>query len=102
MKETQASIVKWADETFGPIADEETAAKRMFDEVFEMEDDYFEDQYDKVAKEFIDVFVTGVRFLAMKGIDFQEALDAKMAINRARKWRSNGDGTGQHIKEEKP
>lgn len=28
---------------------------------------------------------------------FGEAIDRKMAINRARQWKTNGDGTGQHV-----
>ena len=34
------------------------------------------------------------------GVDIVDP-NKKMAINRQRKWKSNGDGTGQHIKEDK-
>jgi hypothetical protein len=32
------------------------------------------------------------------GIDLPAAIDAKMAINRARKWESKGAGHGQHVR----
>jgi hypothetical protein len=34
------------------------------------------------------------------GIDLQAEKDAKMKINRSRKWKSMGDGTGYHIRED--
>jgi NTP pyrophosphatase (non-canonical NTP hydrolase) len=33
--------------------------------------------------------------------ELEKAIDTKMAVNRARKWRLLGDGTGYHIKEER-
>lgn len=33
------------------------------------------------------------------GCDLREAIDLKMSINRKRKWRPNGDGTGFHTHE---
>ncbi len=97
-QETQESICRWADETFGEV-DADTALVRMGNELDELLDDLLDRKDYDAAKEFIDVFVTGVRWLRCLGIDFQDALDAKMAINRARRWKSNGDGTGQHIPE---
>jgi hypothetical protein len=30
-------------------------------------------------------------------MDLNEQVDAKMAVNRARKWKATGDGTGGHV-----
>lgn len=34
------------------------------------------------------------------GIDLPAAIDAKMAVNRARRWNVDGRGHGEHVKEE--
>ena len=37
------------------------------------------------------------RLAAILGQDLNEQVDAKMVINRARKWKAVGDGTGGHV-----
>ena len=34
------------------------------------------------------------------GIDLQAVIDAKMAVNRERRWVLKGNGTGQHVRED--
>ena len=100
-KETQATIVKWADETFG-IATIEVCFYRMLSEHKELVEAMERGDYDSARGECADVYVTLVRLADYLGVPLHEEVDRKMAINRARKWRSNGDGTGQHIKDGEP
>ena len=95
MKEDQTSICAWADSTFGP-AKIDASFKRFLIEVDELATAPFE----KVPSECADVLITLYRVAHVAGFDLQAEVDRKMSINRARKWRSNGDGTGQHIRED--
>jgi len=99
MKETQASIVKWADETFGK-ATRSAAFERLEDEFDELKLDAEDMEWSLAKGECADVLITLYRLASALDIDLHAEVDAKMAINRARKWRSNGDGTGQHVRED--
>lgn len=50
----------------------------------------------EIEAEIADVFIVLCGCAGVMKLNFQEAVDAKMAINRARRWRMNGDGTAQH------
>ena len=89
MSETIESVLKWADETFGPCTSLDVARRRVKDEMLEF---YSAIRNEHIIDEAADVWITLAR---IPGI--QEAIDKKMAINRARPWISNGDGTGQHL-----
>lgn len=52
----------------------------------------------KVPAEAADVLIVLYGLAALKGFDLHAEVDRKMAINRARRWAANGDGTGYHIK----
>jgi hypothetical protein len=53
---------------------------------------------EKVAAEMADCEIV-LRVLAeRRGVDLQAGVDLKMKINRARSWKSNGDGIGYHVK----
>lgn len=54
----------------------------------------------RARKEAGDVQVTLYGFAARRGFDLGSVTDRVMEINRGRRWMSNGDGTGYHIKEE--
>jgi hypothetical protein len=56
-------------------------------------------QPDQIPAELADVVIVLYGVAGMRGIDLQAEVDKKMAINRARRWKPNGDGTGYHIKE---
>ncbi len=51
----------------------------------------------EMGREAADVVILLHRLVALAGMDLSEQVDAKMAINRARKWKAAGDGTGGHV-----
>lgn len=91
ISEDQASIGKWADETFGRQFTAQRQCDRVLEECREL---VAEPSAEEAADVAICLFVVAHRM----GFDLQAAIDAKMDINRRRKWRVNGDGTGYHIK----
>lgn len=54
---------------------------------------------EKIPAEAADVAIVLFGLAELVGFDLQAEVDKKMAVNRARKWKANGDGTGYHIKE---
>lgn len=54
---------------------------------------------DKVPAEAADVLIVLYGLAGMRGIDLHAEVDKKMQINRSRRWKANGDGTGYHIRE---
>lgn len=92
--ETQKTIDDWANNTFGYI-DINTSIDRMLQEVEELKLATPE----QVEEECADILITLYRVASAIGYDLHACVDHKMQINRGRKWKSNGDGTGQHIKE---
>ena len=98
--ETSATIDAWARVTFGEREDMRTSYERTVKEFRELRDRMIVDPLDpKIPEECADVAICMGAILAERGADLQTEIDRKMKINRARKWRLNGDGTGQHIKE---
>lgn len=89
-RETIQSMIAWGDETFGPCT-AERAQSRAAEEWREMASEV--PGTPQHAVEAADVIIC---LLRIPGI--QDALNGKMAKNRARKWRLMGDGTGYHIK----
>jgi len=99
MHETQYSIGMWADETFGECTSLQAALTRARQEFDELEDAVtFDKPIAEVAKEIADVVITLERMACYLGVDLRREIDAKMKINRARKWKRDGTGHGQHIK----
>lgn len=98
MKETQASIYQWAVTTFGKARDEFQIwrrAKAEFDEL--MRAIISRKPPEKIVEEIADVVIVLCQIAERLGLSLAEAIDRKMAINREREWRTNGDGTGQHV-----
>ncbi len=99
--ETQQSITQWAAETFGPCS----AARAVARMVEEMEELKAVDAtawptatyVKKLKDECADVLITMYRAASLLQFDVQQAVDDKMAINRAREWTLRDDGTGYHI-----
>jgi hypothetical protein len=85
VKETFETIAQWCEETFGPVTPERTA-KRAAEEMNELLAD------PSRVEEAADVVIVLSRYPGL-----WEAVERKMAVNRARKWRLMGDGTGYHI-----
>lgn len=99
--ETQKTINEWAVATFGSPTPTRSI-KRMIEEVMELEevcDSNDINDTGKVANECADILITLYQVASTFRFDLHGAVDSKMQINRARKWKIAGDGTGQHIKE---
>lgn len=103
--ETIESINQWANETFG-LASLAAQLKRVQLEAAELmglhrklrdaEVNHKPLPLDQIAEEAADMCICLYRII---GTLDPQAINKKMAINRQRKWKSNGNGTGQHIKE---
>jgi len=50
-----------------------------------------------VEEEAADVLVVLYHFAETLGMNLQEEVNRKMAINRQRRWKLDGTGTGQHV-----
>ena len=99
--ETQKTVNDWAIKTFGRIKNPQTAIDRMLKEVRELEklSRYNDAAYEKMADECADILITLYRVIEVLGYNLHSCVDHKMEINRARKWKLNNDGTGQHVEE---
>ncbi len=53
-----------------------------------------------IAEEIADANIVSFHAMAILGHDSAREITNKMEINRRRKWKSNGDGTGQHVDED--
>jgi NTP pyrophosphatase (non-canonical NTP hydrolase) len=96
--ETPETIERWALETFGPTGSDFAVASRANLEMAEL---LWEVSIgsggEKIAEECADVVIVLTRLAARNGIDLWQAIDAKMAKNRARRWNLTADGFGQHV-----
>lgn len=117
--ETSTSISLWAEETFGPATALSTAIRAQV-ELTELVSKLqrwaeghpvgmgpqwlFMTPEDKaeVMAEVADIRIVLARIQTFfpGAPTAEEAEDAKMAVNRARKWRLDGRGHGQHVDEE--
>lgn len=95
--ETPKSVTEWADKTFGNCTIE-LQFQRAYEEMRELDKVVYaqRDNYEKIAEEAADVVICLYRIIG--SID-ASAIDRKMAINRARKWKVDGYGCAQHIEE---
>lgn len=121
--ETQSTIGQWARDTF-PGGDDLSPRHciRLLEEVCELclaagaqpadlyrvcsadrpnGQAWFEsrpESPERVARELADVAIVIAVIAERRGVDLAAEVDAKMALNRRRVWRSNGDGTGYHVR----
>lgn len=96
--ETSQTIHQWGQASFGPVADPArilARARLEFDELVEAIDKG--ESLDAIIAEAADVAILLHRLAGFLDRDLSEAIDAKMAINRARAWIRDGDGTGRHV-----
>lgn len=101
MRETGHTIREWALETFGEWDSHGDIYDRAAEELAEFEDQLFGGgSPESVAEEIADLIIVLSQLPAKYGIDVFETVDEKMALNRRRKWRTSGDGFGQHVEEE--
>lgn len=99
-KETQGSISKWAEETFGPSGTNARVAARANEEMSELLRVLTSDDNDpKAAEEAADVVIVLYRLANRMGVNLNVEIDKKMAVNRARKWNRDNTGHGYHVKD---
>lgn len=105
MIETQNTISEWGIKTFGYPKSPRVIIERMLKEVQELKElvdkecCINEATYEKIADECADIHIVMCQVMATIGFNLRSCVDHKMSINRARKWKIAGDGTGQHEKE---
>jgi NTP pyrophosphatase (non-canonical NTP hydrolase) len=97
VSETSQTIREWGDQTFGKVADLSALVARARGELDELDQAVRADDKIEIGREAADVVILLHRLVALAGMDLSEQVDAKMAVNRARKWKPAGDGTGGHV-----
>ena len=95
--ETSSTIRIWGDATFGAPSDLTVLVARARLEMDELEQAIREGDMAEAGREAADVVILLHRLTGILGLELNEQVDAKMAINRARKWKTTGDGTGSHV-----
>ncbi len=107
--ETQKSITRWADDTFGSNHPAEIAA-RMSVEVAELVaglatvatvpvTSMDPKLVQELQKECADVYIMLVQVAEKLNADLQTAVNAKMGVNRNRSWERSPTGKMQHVGE---
>jgi len=97
LMETSQTIREWGDATFGEARDLTALVARARAELDELEEAVGAGEMAEAGREAADVVILLHRLVALAGMDLGEQVDAKMTVNRARKWRAAGDGTGGHV-----
>ncbi len=97
MTETQKTVTRWAEETFGPVQDQAVLVRRAMDEMAELLGATMAGDKPEIGKETADIAILLYRLLDLNGLDLTQEVTSKMAENRARRWQRKGDGTGKHI-----
>ena len=97
MNETQKSVATWAQDTFGPVSSNARVAARANEEMAELLRALTtDDEAAGAAEECADVVIVLMRLADRMGFDLRGAIDAKMMVNRERKWARDGSGHGYH------
>lgn len=98
MTETQETVSAWITETFGSAGSNLRVAIRANEEMSELLRDLAnDDAHPKAAEEAADVVIILYRLFTRLGVNMDDVIDAKMAVNRARTWRVDDSGCGYHI-----
>ncbi|MDP3494582.1 MAG: nucleotide pyrophosphohydrolase [Hyphomonadaceae bacterium] len=95
--ETSKTIREWGDAIFGAPQDLTALVQRARVEMDELEQALRDGDQAEAGREAADVVILLHRIAGILGHDLYEQVDAKMVINRARKWKTTGDGTGSHV-----
>lgn len=95
--ETSQTIREWGDAIFGAPTDLTVLVKRARVEMDELEQALREGDHAEAGREAADVMILLHRLAGLLGMELSEQVDAKMQVNRARKWKAAGDGTGGHV-----
>jgi len=99
-QESSNTILLWGDETFGQVENPITLVNRARQELDELLDALNAENNHEAGQEAADVTILLHRLMGLLGKDLAEEVDAKMKINRQRRWNVSGDGTGGHIKKD--
>lgn len=98
MIETQKTISDWADQTFGRVHSDIEIAARANQEMAELLKELaMNDDSNKAVEEIADIVIVLYRLVEYRNRNLGDAIDAKMAINRARTWKLDGAGQGYHV-----
>lgn len=98
--ETQNSISRWADDTFGVAASNARVAARANEEMAELLRALTaDDNHPKAAEEVADVVIILCRLATRLGIDLRTQVAWKMMVNRERKWKKDNSGHGYHVRD---
>lgn len=101
-EETQQTVSRWADETFGVAGSNARVAARANEEMAELLRALTaDDRHPKAAEELADIVIVLYRVAERLGVCLHTEIDRKMAINRARVWRLDNTGHGYHVRPEK-
>lgn len=96
---TQMDICRWARETFGH-AELGTLVARCNEEMAELitatQGPISKDALRKIVMECADVFIVLCQVADATGLRLEWAIEDKMKTNKARKWKTDGQGVGQH------
>lgn len=98
-RETQESVSAWAVQTFGPVGSNLRVAARANEEMAELLRCLsVDDNSPNAPEECADVIIVLMRLLDRFEANMHDAIDAKMAKNRQRKWEKDGSGHGYHVR----
>ncbi len=96
--ETQQSITQWADQTFGRVHSDIEIAARANQEMGELLKELaMNDNSEKAMDEIADIVIVLYRLVEYRGLDLQQLINIKMAVNRQRQWKLDGSGQGYHV-----
>ncbi len=95
--ETSHTIREWGDAIFGAPSDLTALVTRARVEMDELEQALRAGDRAEAGREAADVAILLHRLAGILGMELSEQVDAKMQVNRARKWKAAGDGTGGHV-----
>ena len=97
--ENQATINQWIAETFGETGSNLSVAARANQEMSELLMALsLDDNHPSAVEEAADIVIILYRLAERFGKNLHETVDAKMTINRARRW-AVANGHGYHIKD---
>lgn len=97
--ESQTTISEWANATFGAAGSNASVAARANKEMAELMMKLAQDDaHPGAGEEVADVLIVLYRLAWRLGVDLHEEVGKKMTINRAREWKLDGHGHGQHVK----
>ncbi len=96
-RETSQTIREWGDATFGEARDLTALVARARGEMDELEQALRAGDRAEAGREAADVVILLHRLVGLLGMDLNEQVDSKMQVNRVRKWKAPGDGTGGHV-----